>query len=172
MRSSASFVAGDLRGKHLPSMSSLELSSMLAAWVDPKKCPEYEHELMISCGRDFDDVALKIQGTEDDCPWSGKLAASELSKRPFRASTGGNNLCHGENVEKYLEPSSSELRKRKQYDLDDAACTFLRFTSVGDSKLGLSDFTIDQAVSGNPNKEINVRRITREMLCWFHKKKS
>ncbi len=37
----------------LPSYSSADLSSMIAAWVDQSSCREYEKELEISAGMNF-----------------------------------------------------------------------------------------------------------------------
>ena len=123
MRPSASFASGDIRGIHQPSLSSLELSSMLATWVDNKKCTEYEHELLRSSGLNFQVAALKRRLSGDD-------ERSSERERP-NPSNGSNWRCpryialSSEQVEDLLEPASdvSSKRRASKRSLDDPVDT-------------------------------------------------
>ena len=110
--SSASFAAHEARD--LPSMSSVELTSMLAAWVDSKKCSEYERELSHSQGREFDAVALKKQDSEDDVKGNVRKRSSwvehpDLSSPTHIVSDYGGSLSSCESIEKFLEPPFESL---------------------------------------------------------------
>ncbi len=129
MRRSTSFVCGDIRGKHQPSLSSLELSSMLATWVDSKKCKEYEHELLNSSGLDFQAAALKRRLSDGD------QRSCERERPNSSASKGSDWRCHAsvssEHVEDFLEPASHNIRasKRALADSDhvDPCCKLPRY---------------------------------------------
>ena len=129
MRPSASFVCGDIRGQHQPSLSSLELSSMLATWVDSKKCKEYEHELLYSSGLDFQAAALKRRLSDDG------QQSCERERPNFSASKGLDWRCHAsvssEHVEDFLEPASHNIKasKRGLADADpfDTCCKLPRY---------------------------------------------
>ena len=48
----------------LCSYSSVDLSSMIASWVDRNSCSEYETELKVSAGKDFKAIAMKKRNSE------------------------------------------------------------------------------------------------------------
>jgi hypothetical protein len=131
IRPSASFVSSDIRGKYRPSLSSLELSSMLATWVDNKKCTEYEHELKRSSGLNFQAVALKRRSSDDD------QRSIERERINCSASKGSDGFSPryttvlSEHVEDFLEPASdvshkTRASKRCLADTTDLGCKFPR----------------------------------------------
>jgi hypothetical protein len=135
MRPSASFASlGDIRGKHQPSLSSLELSSMLASWVDSKKCTEYDHEVLCSSGINFQAVALKQRLSEDD---QRSNERDQQERSTSSASKGSYLRCprytavSSEHVEDLLEPASdvSQNRRASKRSLDpvDTFCKLPRY---------------------------------------------
>lgn len=114
--SSVSFVAGDIRARHLPSMSSLELSSMLAAWVDPEKNHEYDNELTLASGKEFDPAALMNRSSGEDskkCQYSSMYDPARLLSR---AKAETDELIHTKVVASQSEPEKNQGRKRKEFD--------------------------------------------------------
>jgi hypothetical protein len=124
MRASASFACGDIRGKHQPSLSSLEFSSMLATWVDNRKCTEYEHELIHSSGLNFKAVALKQRSSEDDPRASESERSGALNRFRSRKIS-----VSSEHLEELLAPASDSSHDNwsRKRNLTDAAETSSKF---------------------------------------------
>ena len=89
---------------------------MLAAWVDPKRCEGYDRELDVLCGRDIDAIQSGIREKEDERKCFEKAARKDHAECLKRATFGKKNFADTENIERYLEPASNVLRKRKEYD--------------------------------------------------------
>ena len=107
IRSSVSFAIKDIRTRQLQSLSSLELKSMLDAWVDCKPADETEHQRLVFSSIDTSASSYRTN-----------LSSSILCKR---FSYGEEIPCtkrqiiSSENIESYLEqPSDSRDRTKKR----------------------------------------------------------